>query len=177
MSCVYFSLVSRDKGAECVLDAASVTPGVDFHLYGPVAPDFKTDFCRRVESQANVTYHGVFDPSAGDAASELALYDVHLLPTRYPNEGVPGAIVESKFAGIPTITTDSRWMRDIVHDGSDGILLRGQDACALACAVRAYDTDRKALARAKDAAWASSERYCADLYVDGIAAELTGGAS
>lgn len=172
MSCVYFSKISPIKGAFVALDAAAAMPDVEFHFYGSVADDFIGEFSRRVEAQANVTYHGVFDSATGDSAAELARYNVHLFPTLCPNEGVPGCVVESKFAGIPTVATDRCWNRDLVEDGVDGLIMRGENACALACALRAYETNRDLLAAHADAARASSGYYCIDRYVDDIVDEL-----
>lgn len=160
-----------------MLDAASVMPDVQFHFYGAIDRSYEGEFMRRVDNQGNVTYHGVFDSRLEDPAAEMGGYDVHLLPTSYGNEGVPGSIVESKLAGIPTIATRLRWIPDMIEDGVDGILIDGADACALACAIRRYDADRRFLAAASDAAWASASSYFVDSYIDGIVREISEEAS
>lgn len=169
---MYFSRISQAEGAEAVLDAASVMPDVRFHFYGPVDRSFEGDFVRRVGCQDNVTYHGVFDSRFGNPATEMNRYDVHLLPTSCESEGVPGSIVESKLAGIPTITTRLRWIPGMVEDGVDGILIDDADACTLACAIRRYDTDRRSLSAASAAAWASASAYFVENYIDGIIREI-----
>ena len=173
LSCVYFSKISQAKGAGVVLDAAAVMPDVSFHFYGVVERSYEKEFASRVRKQHNVAYHGVFDACSSDPVAEMSRYDLHLLLTSYENEGVPGSIVESKLAGIPTIATKLRWILDMVENGINGILVDDADACALACAIRRYNTNRQLLSVASSAAWASARTYFIDSYIDDIVRDIS----
>lgn len=173
LSCVYFSKISQAKGAGVVLDAAAVMPDVSFHFYGVVERSYEKEFASRVRNQHNVAYHGVFDACSSDPVAEMSRYDLHLLPTSCATEGVPGSIVESKLAGIPTIATKLRWIPDMVEDGINGILVDDADACALACAIRRYNMDRQLLSVASSAAWASARTYFVGSYIDGIVRDIS----
>jgi len=65
----------------------------------------------------------------GHAASEsevvalLASSDVLVLPTSYPNEGQPLAIIEALVAGLHVVATDHRCIGSMFVDGVDGVLL------------------------------------------------------
>ena len=122
MRCVFFSLVSKVKGAGLVLDAAKELPQVEFHFYGRVEEDFKDEFERRLAKLPNSSYHGVFDSVKDDVLAELNQYDLHMLPTSWPNEGVPGVLVETKMAAVPSIVSDCCHNAEIVRDGADGIV-------------------------------------------------------
>lgn len=174
LRCVFFSLISRDKGADLVLQAAELLPEVEFHLYGRVAPGFGGVLRHAEESLSNVEYHGVFDSVIGDVYDELRRYDVHLLPTSWPNEGVPGVLVETKVAAVPSIVSNCQYNAEIVNDGMDGFVLEECTTEALVRAICRIDEDRELLDEMKANAFESAERYYIDRYIDWIVREIEG---
>lgn len=172
LSCVYFSLISEEKGADLVLDVARRLPGVDFHFYGRIDPSFSDIFKEGCEQLRNVHYHGVFDSVGGDVVAELSQYDVHLFPSKCPNEGVPGVLVETKMAGVPTVAFDRCHNGEIVQDGVEGFVLERIDAGAFAAAVSGFDFDRNLLLEMKRAALASADQFYVDKYIGEIVATL-----
>lgn len=52
-----------------------------------------------------------------DVYEELNNYDIMLLPTRWEGEGVSGALIESKMAGITAIVSDWHVNSETVRDG------------------------------------------------------------
>lgn len=172
LSCVYFSLVSEEKGALVVLDVARMLPNVDFHLYGRIDPDIPNEFLMRCDALPNVCYHGVFDSVEGDVVAELSQYDVHLFPSEYGNEGVPGVLVETKIAGVPTVASDRCYNGEIVLDGVEGLVLEDVTAGAFASAISSLDSDRDLLLKMKHAALESAERFYIERYIEEIVATL-----
>lgn len=172
MSCVFFSLVSPGKGARIVLDAAQKLPEIDFHFYGRIEHDYEFEFSSTVAATPNVSYHGVFDSVADDAISELNKYDIHLFPTLCPNEGVPGVIVETKMAGVPTIASDRGYNAELVTDGVDGILTHTDTAAELAGLLRSLAANPARINLMKAEALASSEYFYIDKYIDLLTADL-----
>jgi glycosyltransferase involved in cell wall biosynthesis len=74
---------------------------------------------------------------AGDAKRRvLEEADLFVLPTRYPPEGQPFAILEAMAAGLPIVSTPRGAIPDMVEDGVNGILLPQGDEAALAAALR-----------------------------------------
>lgn len=172
MRCVFFSLVSKVKGADLVLDAAKELPQVEFHFYGRVEEGFRDEFERRNAELPNSSYHGVFDSVKGDVLAELNRYDLHLLPTAWPNEGVPGVLVETKMAAVPSVVSDCCHNAEIVCDGTDGIVLDRCDAPSLVEAVRGLVEDPDRLDAMKVSALASAERFYIDRYIGWIVQDL-----
>lgn len=172
LECVFFSLIGHDKGADLVLDAAEALPRVGFTFYGRVEHAFEREFGERVAALLNVGYRGVFDSVAGDPIAEVNGYDLHLLPTRWPNEGVPGVLVETKMAAVPSVVSDICYNAELVRDGVEGVVLGACTADALAAAIGTLDADRARLDRMKQAALDSAERFYIDRYVDWLAADL-----
>lgn len=174
LSCVFFSLVSPDKGIDLVLEAAERLPTIDFAIYGRIEDDYE-EFQPRVNELDNVTYMGVFDSVKGDAVTELNKYDIHLFPTRWPNEGVPGVLVETKMAAVPSIVSDICYNAELVCDGVEGIVLRQNTAHDLVEAISLLDADRERLNAMKASALESAERFYIDKYIDRLVSDLTEG--
>lgn len=172
LSAVFFSLVSPDKGADLVLDAAETLPNVDFYVYGRIEHEYD-EFLSRVESLANVEYMGVFDSVHGDVVAELRKYDLHIFPSRWPNEGVPGVLVETKIAAVPSIVSDICYNSELVRDGEEGVVLKENTASALAEAIASLDVDRRRLDDMKAAALESAERFYIDNYIDRLVVDIT----
>lgn len=170
--CVFFSLVSPDKGSRIVLDAAAALPELEFHFYGRVEEGYEEEFSSAVAARPNVHYHGVFDSVSGDVVGELNRYDIHLFPTLCPNEGVPGVIAETKMAGIPTVASDRSYNGELVEDGVDGILTHEDSAEELVRILSMLSSDPERVDMMKTAALESSGQYVIDNYLGRITKDL-----
>lgn len=172
LSCVYFSLVSKEKGARLALDVARMLPSVDFHFYGRIDSDIESEFSMRCNVLDNVHYHGVFDSVEGDVVAELSQYDIHLFPSEYGNEGVPGVLVETKMAGVPTVASERCYNGEIVLDGVEGYVLEDVTAEAFASAISLLDSDRDLLLGMKRASLESAKRFYIESYIEEIVETL-----
>lgn len=168
LSCVYFSLVSEEKGALLVLDAAKALPDVDFHMYGRIDPMIENRFIQQCDGLDNVSYHGVFDSVRDDVVVELSQYDVHLFPSKCPSEGVPGVLVESKIAGVPTIAFNRCHNNELIQNGETGFVLVDDSADSFISAICKLDTDRRKLMNMKQATLESAEHFYIESYLDEI---------
>jgi len=73
----------------------------------------------------------IFAGQRDDVVPWLAAMDVFVLPS-YANEGVPQALVQAMFAGIPCVTTDAGGIPEIARDGDTATIVAKQDSVALA---------------------------------------------
>lgn len=122
---VYFSRICEEKGVDEIIDAVKESNGqwtVDF--YGEVAAEYKDKFENFLKEYPQIKYHGVYDATNGNVYKELNQYDAILLPSKWSGEGVPGALVESKMAGIAAIVSDWNFNAEIVKNDSEGIVLK-----------------------------------------------------
>lgn len=106
----------------------------------------------------------MFDAVEHDVYAELNQYDVLLLPTRWKGEGVSGALIESKMAGITAIVSDWNINGEVVHNDSEGVVLPVTSAESLADTVIALSKDPERVYVLKKGAFASRKRYCIDTY-------------
>lgn len=79
---------------------------------------------------ARVTFAG----QQRDVAPWLAALDVFALPS-YANEGVPQALLQAMFAGIPAVTTDAGAIGEIAQAGVTALVVAREDPRALAAAI------------------------------------------
>lgn len=107
----------------------------------------------------HVTFAGWVD---GDA--KLALFrdaDAFVLPSH--TEGLPNAMLEAMAAGLPPVVTPVGSIPDVIHQGSNGLIVPRRDVAALAEALRTLvDTDglRERLGRAAFAM--ASDRFAVE---------------
>ena len=172
LKCVFISLVSPDKGVDLVLEAAKSLPSVEFYIYGRTERGYG-DFRCRINGVDNAKDMGVFDSVSNDAVAELSKYDVHLFPARWANEGVPGVLVETKTAAVPSVVSDICYNAELVRDGVEGIVLRQNTAECLVEAISLLDADCERLYIMKVSALESAERFYIDRYIDLLVSDLT----
>lgn len=107
-----FSRVTKEKGiSDAVLAisrAQELVPNKRFelHIYGEIDPNYKEEFESLLNDYSFVKYEG--SVNAEDAVLTLQKHDFLLFPTRYPDEGIPGTIIDAFAAGIPIIS--SKWL-------------------------------------------------------------------
>jgi glycosyltransferase involved in cell wall biosynthesis len=106
-------------------------------------------------------------------AALLARTDIYVLPTYYPFEGQPNAIVEAMAAGCAVVSTDHAAIPETVLDGETGIIVPQRDVAALTQAVRRLCRDRDALwAMAKASFARYREGYTGDQSSDRVGASI-----
>ena len=105
-----FSRVMKEKGiTDAILALAKLneqTIKATLTVYGPVAPEYKTEFeqlCQKYDKFC--VYGGIIAPN--DSVGVLKNYDMLLFPTRYFREGMPGTVIDAFCAGLPVIAR--RW--------------------------------------------------------------------
>ncbi len=101
-----------------------------------------------------------------DVAAWLAALDVFALPS-YANEGVPQALLQAMFAGIPCVTTDAGAIGEIARAGETATIVAKEDPDALAGGIDRLLADQAlATAQAARAHAFVSSRYTLDAMLD-----------
>jgi glycosyltransferase involved in cell wall biosynthesis len=101
-----------------------------------------------------------------DVAPWLAALDAFALPST-AHEGVPQALLQAMFAGVPAVTTDAGAIPEIAHAGSTAIVVPREDADALAAALDTLlDDPARGRALAGNARELVSGRYTESQMID-----------
>lgn len=171
LKCVFFSLVSKDKGADLVLLASDLlrNSGIDVEIdmYGHIEDSYSEEFQEKINN-SKVNYKGVFKPDIDNVYNKLNEYDLLLFPTRWKAEGTPGILIESKIAGIAAITSDQNFNSEIVANGIEGIILNSNNEQDLADAITELYKNEKLLNSMKYKAKDSSKKYMLEGYIEDI---------
>lgn len=171
LKCVFFSLISPQKGVDNILEVARILPNIDFDFFGPIIKTYEEYFIEQISTLKNVEYKGVFSGSSEAVYSTLGNYDVLLFPTRYKIEGVPGILVESKIAGITAIVSNESYNSEIILN-NQGVVLEQNTFKELASAITLLDKNRDVLLDMKKNNQASAELYYIENYIKKIANEI-----
>lgn len=169
LRCVFFSLISKSKGADNVLAAAKILSDIQFDFYGHIDDIYCKEFLSNIGNLKNVEYKGVFMAHSNQAVFEkLHEYDLLLLPTRWVNEGVPGVLVEAKIAALPAVVSNICYNAEIVEDGVSGVVLEANSVRELSKAIKRLDSDRNLLLKLKNGAKESAKKYYIENYLPDI---------
>jgi glycosyltransferase involved in cell wall biosynthesis len=76
----------------------------------------------------------VFAGQQDDVAPWLRALDVFALPS-YANEGVPQALLQAMFTGVPCVTTDAGAIPEIARHGETALVVAREDSGALAAGL------------------------------------------
>ena len=129
------SRIMKEKGVgdilACVamLNARSFQEHFTVDFYGRLDENYKIEFERTIMELPNAHYYCTLDLRNG--YDTLASYDAMLFPTFHPSEGIAGAIIDAFIAGVPVIASDWGHNREIVDDGTTGIIVPVHDTEAL----------------------------------------------
>ncbi|NTV29676.1 MAG: glycosyltransferase family 4 protein [Candidatus Omnitrophica bacterium] len=85
-----------------------------------------------------------FRPWTNDVRSEMARYDIYVMPSL--REGLGITLLEAMSIGCPVVASDIEGIRDVIENGVDGILVDTADPKALARAIVGLCRDPQAAA-------------------------------
>ena len=93
----------------------------------------------RERNLRNTAYVG---PAFGeDKLALLEQADVFALPTCYPTEGQPIALLEAMQFGLPVITTRAAGISDVVREPDNGLFVKARNPAAVLEAVERLAAD------------------------------------
>lgn len=120
-----FSRVMKEKGiTDAILALAKLneqTIKATLTVYGPVAPEYKTEFeqlCKKYEKFC--AYGGIIAPN--DSVAVLKNYDMLLFPTRYFREGMPGTVIDAFCAGLPILARRWKYCEEMITHLQTGLI-------------------------------------------------------
>ncbi|MCD8225329.1 MAG: glycosyltransferase [Clostridiales bacterium] len=161
---VFYSRICEEKGLYDVLQLKDFLEEnnlvIDF--YGEIEKKDKERFELAVSTSKCFVYKGVFDAAHNSVYKMLNAYDVLLFPTHWKGEGVPGVLVEAKFAGITVIASDWNYNKEIIRDDKDGIIVKNLEE--MRSEIARLKDDRKLLDRLKKCSFESGVRYEIETY-------------
>ena len=139
-------VVSRRKGTDLFVEAAELIndPAFEFRIIGSPSDPFDAEWGTDVLARAGRA--GIRHLSSAGVEAELRAWDLFVLPSR--RDPCPISMLEAMALGLPVIGTRVDGLAEEINSES-GVLVPGDDAPALAAAIRAFQemepTERRAL--------------------------------
>lgn len=148
------------KGFDVLVEAAGLLlqrhPGVRFSIAGSVLDeDYAATLQQRVEA-LGIAGQVRFLGNVTDVPGYLRMADLFVLPSR--SEGFSSAILEAMAAGLPVVATEVGGNAEAIRDEDSGLLVRPDDAVALAAALQRLVVDGALRRRLGVAAFAEAQR-------------------
>jgi L-malate glycosyltransferase len=103
----------------------------------------------RQRDELGLSQDVVFLGSRADVPALLACFDIFVMSSQF--EGHPVVALEAMAAGLPVVATNVSGLRDVVHEGSNGLLAEANDPSGLAGGIARLAGDgalREAMGRA-----------------------------
>ena len=125
------ALDNRQKGQEYIIEVARdferSHPEIQFLLVG--GGDDEAMLRTLASGLGNLEFEGFVD-NVGDY---LAAFDIFIMPSNY--EGIGGILLDAMDQALPVVAADVGGVREIVHDGENGFLIRAARPDQLAEAI------------------------------------------
>ncbi|MDQ2676732.1 MAG: glycosyltransferase family 4 protein [Actinomycetota bacterium] len=126
-------VVSHRKGSDLFVEAAEIIddPAFEFRMVGAPSDPFDADWGAALVRRAERA--GIRHLPSADIESELRTWDLFVLPSR--RDPCPISMLEAMALGLPVIGTRVDGLAEEI-DAKSGVLVPGDDAPALAQAIR-----------------------------------------
>lgn len=126
--------LSPEKAVEQAIAAVATSPAVMQLVIAGDGPErARLEALASSQTPGRVTFLG----SLADPRVLYAAADVVVLSSL--TEGLPATLIEAGLSGLPTVTTDVGFVRDIVIDGVTGIVVPPRDVAALSASLQRID--------------------------------------
>ncbi len=120
------SRINYQKGIESAINvinkinSTNLIKTVELDIYGPIEEGYLENFCNILKKQDNtIKYKGILDYNK--TVDTIKGYYLLIFPTKYYNEGFPGAILDSFMSGVPVLASQWESWGDIIEEGVNGL--------------------------------------------------------
>lgn len=94
-------------------------------IFGQVSKEYLKEISKLFTEK--IQYKGEIKPDNKTEYEILSQYDIFILPTEYPGECLPGALIDSYVAGLAVVVSDWQYAREYVEDNKNGIIFKYKD--------------------------------------------------
>ncbi len=148
---VMVGALSDEKAVDLAVETLALLPGTQLLVAGEGTERAALEELAAGTAPGQVRFLGALR----DVRPLLRAADAFLLTSR--SEGVPGVLIEAGLSGLPAVTTDVGFVRDVVLQGETGWVVPTREPSALAAALREAAHDGGARGRA-------ARQHCLDRF-------------
>lgn len=150
LKCIYFSRICEQKGLMDAIKAVELAnkqlgkTAFKLDIAGAPTTTEAVNFEKKVISYIQnkndeFTYFGPsFCVTGIDTYKRLQEYDLHIFPSQFKQECVPGSIVDMFIAGVPTVSSSFTNCKNLLTEKDSYIFQQGSVSSLTDCLVRVY---------------------------------------
>ena len=106
----------NDDGYEVILD-----------IYGQISDEYRIIIDKKIENVSFIKYKGPIVPNGVTEYKILSEYDVFILPTQHPGEGLPGALIDAYISGLAVVVSNWKYAKEYVDNYKNGVIFEYRD--------------------------------------------------
>lgn len=165
---IFLSRVEQSKGIDICIDTfKTLDDEFQLDIYGPISKKYERTFFESIKESNNIFYKGILDHSSTKIYEILSQHDCLLFPSKWHNEGIPGVLIESKFAGISVICSDINYNTEIIQNNEHGIVISNIDSENMRKSIK-YLYEGNNLTNFKNSNYKDRFNYSTDLLIKKI---------
>lgn len=121
---VFYGRVIKEKGIEEAINLIKRLNlegyNCSLDIYGQISQEYLNKI--KDNFDYSIDYYGEIKPDNKLEYEILSKYDVFVLPTEYPGECLPGALVDAYIAGLAVLVSNWKYAREYVNDKENGLI-------------------------------------------------------
>lgn len=165
LRCVFISRIDRSKGVNKIIDAfRELDNKYNIDFYGPIEKSIELEFIKNINELNNANYKGIINSSDNKIYDLISSYDLLIFPSEWKGEGYPGIIAEAKIAGIPIISSNFKYAKEIIMHYKDGIIMKNNTVDELRSLLIELQENKKLLNSIRIESFKSGEKCIIDNY-------------
>lgn len=121
---VYWGRVIKQKGIEQAIELIKKLKSKNYNVSLDIIGQCDDEYLLSLSDKFNsyIKYKGSIVPNGKLEYETLSKYDIKIFPTYYPNEGLPGAIIDSYIAGLAVIASNWKYAKEYINENQNGII-------------------------------------------------------
>ena len=128
---VFFGRVVKSKGVEYAIDLMKKLNDdgyeVILDIYGQISDEYRIIIDKKIENVSFIKYKGPIVPNGVTEYKILSEYDVFILPTQHPGEGLPGALIDAYISGLAVVVSNWKYAKEYVDNYKNGVIFEYRD--------------------------------------------------
>lgn len=121
---IFYGRIIKEKGIEEAiklikkLNCENIDCSLD--IYGQVKDEYLYEIMKMFDKK--IKYKGEIIPNNKKEYEILSRYDIFILPTEYPGECLPGALIDSYIAGLAVVASNWAYANEYIQNNKNGVI-------------------------------------------------------
>lgn len=123
---VFFGRVIEKKGVEEAIELIKNLRkkgfNVSLDIYGQATDNYKNKILNIIDGYNYIKYNGALIPNGKDEYQVLSGFDIFIFPTKFYEEGLPGALIDAYISGLAVVASNWKYAKEYIDNNKNGII-------------------------------------------------------